>query len=163
MNIVECGILDGFSLETIYSNFSSLAHFSVDAYDIFDKFNGNHAKRDFLDVKFTKDKYPNLKIQDGDFYKVYKKYEDQSIDILHVDIANNGDTYQFVFDRYMSKMKKNGIILLEGGSEERDNIEWMKKYDKPKIKPIIEKYQQQPIYSIKTFGKIPSLTLVQKK
>jgi len=34
-------------------------------------------------------------------------------------------------------MKKGGVILLEGGSLERDNTEWMVKYNKPKIRPII--------------------------
>ena len=49
-------------------------------------------------------------------------------------------------------------MLLEGGSEERDEVYWMKKYNKPKIATILTKYAND--YTIKTFGKHPSLTLI---
>ena len=61
----------------------------------------------------------------------------------------------------MDKIKDNGIILMEGGSEERDKVEWMIKYDKPKIQPIIKKYNKQ--YNIITIGDTPSITLIKKK
>ena len=113
--IVEFGILEGFSLMRFV-----------------EKFNGNHAVKDKLDNIFNH--YTNVNIQEGDFYEGFKNYSDKSIDILHIDIANNGDIYQFVFDHYIQKIADNGIILMEGGSYKRDNIEWMIKYNKPKIK-----------------------------
>ena len=60
----------------------------------------------------------------------------------------------------MNKLTKNGVIIMEGGSSERDNIEWMIKYNKPKILPVINKYKSQ--YDIKTIGNIPSITLIKK-
>lgn len=155
--IVECGVLEGYSLDKFIWN--SDTDTQIDAYDIFDKFNGNHAIKDKILQQFNK--YNNVNINYGDFYDVYEKYDDKSIDILHIDIANNGDVYEFMFQNYVDKLTDDGIVLMEGGSEERDNIEWMIKYNKPKIKPILDKYSQK--YDIKTVGKTPSITIIKKK
>ena len=152
--IVEFGILEGFSLMKFAENSTA----SIDAYDIFEKFNGNHAVKDKLLDVFSP--YKHVNIQEGDFYEDFKKYSDKSIDILHVDIANNGDVYQFVFDHYIQKIADDGIVLLEGGSEKRDNIEWMIKYNKPKIQPVLEKYRNH--YNIKVVGDFPSITILKK-
>ena len=66
-----------------------------------------------------------------------------------------------MFQNYLNKVKDNGVVLMEGGSKERDNIEWMIKYNKPKIKPILDKYSKE--YDIKTIGEIPSITIIKKK
>jgi len=155
--IVECGILEGYSLSKFIESSSSTT--SIDAYDIFDKFNGNHAIKDKIIKQFNK--YDNVNINYGDFYDVYKKYEDKSIDILHIDIANNGDVCEFMFQNYVDKLKDDGIILMEGGSFQRDTIEWMIKYNKPQINPVLNKYSDK--FYIKTIGKIPSITIIKKK
>lgn len=155
--IVECGILEGYSLDKFICN--SNLDTQIDAYDIFDKFNGNHAIKDKIIKQFNK--YDNVNIKYGDFYDVYQKYDDKSIDILHIDIANNGDVYEFMFQNYVDKLKDNGIILMEGGSFQRDNIEWMIKYNKPQINPVLNKYSDK--FYIKTIGEIPSITIIKKK
>lgn len=50
---------------------------------------------------------------------------------------------------------------MEGGSKEKDNIEWMIKYNKPKIQPVLEKLSK--MYNILTIGKIPSITIIKNK
>ena len=149
--IVEIGVLDGFSLKAI----ADVCHNSnIQAYDIFEEFNGNSANRDIIE-KFKE--YPNVQINYGDFYKL--EFQEKSIDLLHVDIANDGDVYEYVFQNYVKYMKKGGIIVLEGGSPERDSIAWMNKYNKTKIKPVLETYNK--IYEIITLEKFPSLTIVK--
>lgn len=155
--IVECGILEGFSLTKFIENSSN--NTSIDAYDIFDKFNGNHAIQDNIIKKFSTHK--NVNINYGDFYEVIEKYPDKSIDILHIDIANNGDVYEYMFQNYTNKIKNDGIILMEGGSLKRDNINWMIKYNKPKIKPILKKWSKN--FNILTIGDIPSITIIKNK
>ena len=49
---------------------------------------------------------------------------------------------------------------MEGGSDERDNIEWMNKYNKPKIKPVLQEFASK--FNIKTIGNMPSITLITK-
>ena len=154
--IIEIGILNGYSLDCFNKNTRDSC--SIYAYDIFDEFNGNHANKEDLLKKFNKDQ--KIIIDYGDFYKKFNEIENNSIDIIHIDIANNGDIYEFVFNNYINKLTKNGIIIMEGGSLERDNIEWMIKYNKPKIIPILKKYSE--LYNIKTIGNIPSITLIKK-
>jgi len=153
--IVEIGILDGFSLKAMVDICSS-NETTIDAYDIFEDFNGNGSKREIIE-KFIK--YSNVSINYGNFYEL--SFFEKSIDLLHIDIANDGDVYEYVFKNYIKYMTTDGIILLEGGSNERDNISWMEKYNKTKIHPVLEKYKSK--YEIVTLDKFPSLTIVKIK
>ncbi len=154
--IVEFGLLEGYSLHQFV--ISANKDCIVEGYDIFEKFNGNGAKRS-IQERFTQ--FPNVKIQEGDFYTKCKSFEDNSIDILHIDIANDGDVYEFAFEHYLPKLTKEGIMILEGGSQERDSVEWMIKYKKQPILPILEKYT--PIYDIFNLEQYPSCTCVRLK
>jgi hypothetical protein len=51
-------------------------------------------------------------------------------------------------------------MIMEGGSEERDCVEWMVKYDKPKIRPILQKYSNS--VKIEVLEDFPSITLIKK-
>ena len=148
--IVEVGILEGFSLKCFVE--SSNNDTVIKAYDIFEEFNGNHAQKDKL-VSLFKD-YDNVSIEYGDFYKVHKNIND--VDIIHIDIANNGDVYEYAIKNYLPRLSENGVMIMEGGSEERDNVEWMIKYNKPKIQPIIKKY------GFKVIGNFPSISIIKK-
>ena len=153
--IVEIGILDGFSLSKFF-NFSSDVT-KIYAYDLFEDFNGNHSDKKFIIDKFSSN--TNVNIAYGNFNDLYKNL-DNDIDILHIDIANNGDTLDFVINNYLNKITKTGVIIFEGGSKERDNVEWINKYNKEKINPIINKYIEKG-YNIKIFGTFPSITLIK--
>ena len=128
-HIVEYGILDGFSLNSFRKYSDSTC--KIEAYDIFDDFVGNHADQKEMTNLFKG--YPNVLVAKGDFYKHYTTLQDNSIDIIHIDIANTGDVYKFAYENYLSKLTNNGIMILEGGSQERDLVWWMEKYNKPKI------------------------------
>lgn len=151
--IVEFGILDGFSLQSFIE--ARPTDCIIEAYDIFEDFNGNHAN--YNDIKNKFKSFKNVTIHKHNLYNSLQLFEDNSIDILHIDIANNGDTYEYIFNNFMTKLTKNGIVLLEGGSQERDKVEWMDKYNKPKIYPIIQKYKEK--YNIITIGTFPSITI----
>jgi predicted O-methyltransferase YrrM len=150
--IVEFGILDGYSLKIFTENTTDC---EIKAFDIFDEFNGNSANKSIIIDKFKE--YKNITIEYGNFYNKINDFNDNDLDIIHIDIANNGDVYKFAIDNYMSKIKKGGIMILEGGSKERDNIEWMIKYNKPKIKQYLKTIKYETI----TIGKIPSITIIK--
>ena len=147
--ILEVGILEGFSLKCFAD--ASSSDTIIDAYDIFDEFNGNHANRENLLQNFKE--YKNVSINYGDFFEVYKYIE--NIDIIHIDIANNGNIFEFAIKNYLPKLSEKGIMIMEGGSKERDNIDWMEKYDKPKMQPIVKKY------NLKVYGTFPSITIIK--
>ncbi len=67
--IVEIGILEGFSLQRFAE--SSNSNTVIQAYDIFEQFNGNHANKEKVVSKFKK--YSNVEIKYGNFYDVYKR------------------------------------------------------------------------------------------
>jgi len=151
--IVEFGILEGYSLDC-FVNYTQDCQ--IDANDLFDDFPYNAADYDFVVDKY-KD-CSNVKIYKRDFYKSVDVYEDNSIDILHIDIANNGDTFEFAIQNYLPKVR--GVMIMEGGSHERDNIEWMQKYNKTKIAPILKKYDND--VRITVLEDFPSITLIRK-
>lgn len=153
--IIEIGILEGFSLKQ-FCNICS-KDCKIHAYDIFDKFNGNRANYKNIIEMFKEQE--NITIEYGDFYDVHEKLSENTVDIIHIDIANNGDVYKYAIENYLPKLTKNGIMILEGGSVERDNIEWMNKYNKPKINTYLKSLDLSYI----TLGKIPSLTLIKPR
>ena len=155
-SILEIGILDGYSLQHFIDNTDSNKTI-INAYDIFDKFNGNHANETVLKERFKNNH--NVTINYGDFYELYKNI-DIFYDIIHIDIANNGDIYEYAIQKYLPKLTNSGIMILEGGSSERDDVYWMIKYNKPPIKKIINSYEKK--LNIKTIGSLPSLTIIKK-
>ena len=154
--IVEIGILDGYSLKCFTKN--SNKDTQIYAYDLFENFNGNHSNKDEIISNFSK--YSNVKIDYGNFYEL-NNIIDSNIDIIHIDIANNGDVFEYAIQNYLPKLSENGILLLEGGSIERDNVEWMNKYSKPHINPVIQKYLKNNL-SIQVIGSFPSITIIRK-
>lgn len=153
--IVEFGILDGFSLKTFFDKSSQDCQ--IEAYDLFEDFPFNTANYEEISNKF---KSPRIKISKADYYDSVDLFEDESIDLLHIDIANNGETYNFAINNYLKKVSPNGLMILEGGSTERDNIDWMIKFDKPKIKNVIDKYKTE--LNILTIEDYPSVTIIKK-
>jgi cephalosporin hydroxylase len=153
--IVEFGILEGYSLINFIKECNNC---EIHSYDIFENFNGNSAKRDIIQ-KFMDHK--NVKIDEGDFFKKILEYPDESIDIIHIDIANDGNIYDFAIQNCMRKLTKNGVLMMEGGSKERDNIGWMIKYNKAPIIETLDKYRDE--YNMFTIDKFPSMTLIRHK
>ena len=66
----------------------------------------------------------------------------------------------FFLDKYISKISQGGIAILEGGSKERDEYEWMKKFNFNKIRPIINKISTK--YDTHVLEPFPSLTIIKK-
>jgi len=87
----------------------------IQSYDIFQEFTVNHADKETLEEQFSK--YSNATVEYGDFYKLHEQVE--NVDIIHIDIANNGDMFEYAVQYYLLKLSEKGIMLLEGGSQER--------------------------------------------
>ena len=153
--ILEFGILDGYSLLAMTEIVPPTT--SVTAYDIFDDFNGNHANETEINEMFKN--YENVQIKKGNFWysNVFIKWREY--DIIHIDIANDGSVYNFAFETITPQMNPNCVLLLEGGSKERDQVEWMTKYHKTPIQSVIKKFKNK--FKIYTINSFPSLTIVR--
>jgi hypothetical protein len=61
-------------------------------------------------------------------------------------------------------MVYGGLVVFEGGSEARDKIEWMVKYNKEPMKPEIETNKIiNSKYVYGTYLKYPSLTVMLRR
>lgn len=167
--IVDLGILDGYStlylakglkeMHELYNTQSKL-----DAYDLFEDYPYKHSSKESIEQLMKKEQLDNyVNIIKGDAYKVYQNYPDKSIEFLHVDISNTGDTINKIMELWHSKICERGFIAFEGGSEERDNIEWMIKYKATSIKKAIETNEIiRKYYVFGTYFKFPSLTILYR-
>jgi len=154
--IVEIGVFNGFSLESFMD--SSDEDCQIYGYDLFEEYKYKHKRFNSIQKKYETHK--NVSIDLMDFQEVYKHHEDNSIDILHIDISNNGEIYRFAIDNYMPKVSKGGVMLLEGGSVERDNCQWMKDFKFPKIMPELEEIKKK--HNVLVLEPHPSLTIIRK-
>lgn len=167
---VELGVLDGYSTLHIAKGLKEIHRLygieaKLNAFDLFDDYEFKHGNQKEVQKLIDDNQlsqYVNL--QKGDAYKVYDQFPDKRIEFLHVDISNTGDTIKNILEKWDIKMAPKGVILFEGGSEERDNIEWMKKYNMPSIKKEL-KTNQLVInnYMMATYFRFPSMTLLMRK
>lgn len=167
---IELGVLDGYSTVHIAKalKFNERAYGvqgRLESWDLFDQYEYKHgyekAVQTELDVwKVT----PIVKLFQGDAFEAAQLYRRGVIDFLHVDLSNTGSTLRKVMQFWSHRLKPYGMIAFEGGSEERDNIEWMTKYDKP---PIREELKTNEIitneFNWYTMNAFPSLTILQRK
>lgn len=164
---VELGVLSGYSTLHIAEGLKSVgAGAQLYAYDLFEDYQYRHDTQANVEAMLTKSGLLGdpVHLYKADAFQVYRNYEDQSVDFLHVDLSNNGDVVRQIMEQWDSKMQRQGLIIFEGGTEERDKIEWMIKYNKPPIKPEIE---NNPIirknYIFGTYLPFPGLTVLLKK
>jgi hypothetical protein len=81
-----------------------------------------------------------------------------SVDWLHVDLSNDGDTVRRIFSQWEDKVSQ--LMLFEGGGPERDRVDWMLSYGKPPIAPVIEALRaEHPAWRFAVLAPYPSMTL----
>ena len=80
-------------------------------------------------------------------------------DLIHIDLSNEGN----LFNRILSaNFKKGSIIILEGGSIQRDEETWIKKYGAKEIYPVIKEFQEiRNDITISVIDAFPSVTIIQ--
>ena len=167
---VELGVLNGYSTVHIGKGLKfNREHFDIsghlDAYDLWDDYTYKHGSmkvvQNTINTMVLKD---YITLHKADAYKVHEKYKRRSVHIVHIDISNTGGTIKKIVEQWNQKLVHNGILLFEGGSFERDNVEWMKKYYKPSIREEISTNKIiDQFYTVKIYEKFPSLTMLFKK
>ena len=157
LSAVEIGILHGFSLLTVAAALRDNAAGHITGYDLFDAYPYRHADRGQVSRQVTALQLQSwVTIEAGDVHDIHQHWD--AVDYLHVDVSNTGDTYRRVFGNWSSRVRQ--VIVLEGGSHERDKVTWMREYDKPPIAPAVGELQQ--VYSDWSFTVLqpfPSMTI----
>lgn len=166
--VVELGVLDGYSTFNISHALRFNSKRGIEskffAYDIFDEYGYKHG--DFNKVnEMIKNRGLGkfCEIKKGNAYEVYKDFEDNSINFLHVDISNHGDTLLNILKLWGSKISDDGMIAFEGGSQDRDEG-WIKKYG---YKSIRNELANNPFvyrnWNFQILTPFPSMTLLFPK
>lgn len=132
--VVDFGVLNGYSTVCLAQAVRDNGFGRVKVYDLFDKYEYNHAKLSRL-VKTLRE-YEVLDyvdIEEKNFFDWVKKPE--QFDMLHLDISNTGDIIDVVW-----KNLNGGIVLFEGGSVARDNVGWMLTHNKKPINKSVARF-----------------------
>lgn len=89
--------------------------------------------------------------------KLYK-----TIDILHVDLGNEGGILEKTIPYWIDQTRQ--LIMLEGGSSERDKRPWMIKLKVMPIRNWLKDFSlSRPDIEYFTFEPFPALTIIRKR
>ena len=149
--VLEFGALNGYSTVCIGQALRDVGYGILVSYDLFEDYPYNNSN--YEDVLTTIREYGLNEIIDlkkDDYKSVDIK---QEFDMIHLDVSNDGDVILDILDRF-----PNSDILFEGGTEERDNVEWVKKYNKRKIYPLKDKIGYEIVDE-----RFPGLSLIRGK
>jgi len=168
--VVECGVLDGYSTSNIaqalrHNRIARGIRSSFVAYDLWEGYEYKHGRFKEVATFLREAGFLNhyVSLHYGDAFDVVKNWQDLAVDFLHMDISNDGDILRRTLQYWGPKISQGGIIAFEGGSTKRDNIEWMKKYNKKPIVPVLEQLLGSEEWVFQIFTEYPSLTLLFKK
>ena len=160
-NCIELGVLHGFSLLSVAAGLRDNGSGIIHGIDRFEEYPYRHAR-----LADTKDHMRGCGLAEwSGVTRADALLEDErhrDLDYLHVDLSNDGDTYRFVFRHWAHKVRQ--VILLEGGSPDRDRVEWMEKYKKPLIVPAIDEIRREyPDWVVAVLAPFPSLTVAVRR
>tara|TARA_R110002020_G_scaffold37124_4_gene111990 strand:+ start:27488 stop:28078 length:591 start_codon:yes stop_codon:yes gene_type:complete len=134
--VIELGTLHGYSAICIGLALKDNGFGKLTCYDLWDDYEFTHTSLDktLKTIKqFGLDDI--ITVKSGDALEWCKSPDD--FDLLHLDISNDGDKIKTVYHLLQDKVESGSDILFEGGTRERDETTWIKKYG------------FTPIYSVK--------------
>lgn len=81
-----------------------------------------------------------------------------TVDYLHIDLSNDGARYRQVFEHWSPKVAQ--VIVLEGGSDSRDEVDWMVRHRRPPIAAAVRDLRRRYAdWKIAVLEPYPSLTI----
>jgi len=161
--VVELGVLDGYSTLHIAKGLQTNDNGHLWGYDLWEDYGYKHGDMDEVYDMLREEKVSSyVTLFKGDAFDVHDEWADNEIDFLHVDISNDGKVVREIMALWHKKV--SGIIVFEGGSVERDNVEWMGKYDK---ESIVEELRVNKLindyYTYYTYNDFPSMTIMFRR
>lgn len=153
--VIEFGCLYGYSTVAIGMALKELGQGKLKCYDLWENYQYKHSTiQQTIENAKQYDVEDYIEFIQMDYYTWLSNPED--FDLMHLDISNTGDIILKTYNTLKDKIKQGSTILFEGGSEERDNIEWMIKYNATPINSI----KNQVNYNILDTN-FPSLSLIK--
>lgn len=162
---VELGTYAGFSAYWFGLALKHNGKGHLDCYDLWEQYLFNHVEKVVAEKNL--EGLP-VRLYQEDAVNAYKKYGANSVDFLMIDLSNTGDIYRDYLYNWYHKLSPNAIVLMEGGTIERDNVEWMKKFEKPSIQRAFDEDLVKNSYLLSHYDYVvislfPGLTMFTKK
>ncbi|MHC4745658.1 MAG: class I SAM-dependent methyltransferase [Planctomycetota bacterium] len=132
--IVEFGVYHGYSTVHMAKALQKLGSGNVVSYDLWDKYPYRHTSMAAAQANVERFGVSDIvELREGDFYEWIR--DPDEFDLLYVDISNTGDVIELTYDTFKERVDSGeAVIVFEGGTKERDKVEWMTKYNKrPKL------------------------------
>jgi len=156
---VELGTYAGYSAYQIGTALKHNGFGVLYCYDLWEYYPFNKVPK-----KVAEDNLKGLPVNlcQEDAFGAYKHFGYMSVDLLNVDVSNDGDTYMKVLLEWYPYLSPLAYVLLEGGIKERDEVGWMKKYNKKPIVSALNNYQITKRYEINVLPYFPGLSILKK-
>ncbi len=156
--VVELGTKDGYSAYHIARGLTDNKKGKLFCYDLWEKYEFSSCSQAVAaeNLKEVKD-VVQLTLRDA----VGVDQEHDMVDILHVDVSNKGEILEEIIPKWIDKVRQ--CIIIEGGSPERDKVEWMVKFKKQPIADWLKQFaKQRGDIEYFTVAPFPSITLIRK-
>lgn len=157
---VELGTYAGYSAYWMGLALKHNGSGKLDCYDLWGKYLYNH-----VDKKVAEENLKGLPVNlhQGETSIVYAHHKPNSVNLLVIDISNDGFIYKkYLYDWY-DKLALGAIVLMEGGIKERDRVGWMIKYKKEPIQEALKDKFIVKHYNFYTLLTFPGLTIFTRK
>ncbi len=157
--VVELGTKAGYSAYHIAKALKENKKGKLDCYDLWENYQYNSVPLSETKKNLNKFlKYINFYL--GDAIGIENNYQPGEVDILHVDLSNDGILLEQIIPNWIEKI--NQLIIIEGGSKERDKIDWMIKYKKMPIQKWLKDFAKRFDIEYMVLEPFPSITLIRK-
>lgn len=153
--VVELGTKGGFSAYHMARGLKANGKGELFCYDFWENYG-------FLSVaqKNLKEFESIIHIEMRNAFGVEKIHE--TIDILHIDLGNEGEILEKILPLWIDKTRQ--LIIIEGGSAERDNRGWMIKNKVMPIRKWLEDFnRRRPDIEYFTIEPFPSVTIIRSR
>lgn len=155
--VVELGTKAGYSAYHMARGLKVNGKGTLDCYDLWENYEFSSVSKSVAEQNLKKFK-DIVSLKSGDVIGVDKTYK--TVDILHVDVSNEGGILGNILTHWINKTRQ--AIIIEGGSDERDKIDWMVKYKKIPIRRWLEAFSRKrgdiEYFTLKPF---PSVTIIR--
>jgi predicted O-methyltransferase YrrM len=105
----------------------------------------------------------SVELRQSDVHSCADDHGDESVDLLHVDVSHDADALRAVLERWTGKVRRDGVLLLEGGSAERDRVPWMLAYRKVPIEDLLRGDWFRERFDAVVLPPFPSLTIARRR
>ncbi len=155
--IVEFGVLEGYSTIAMAHALQRRGGGHIIACDLWHHYDYKHTTMDVAQKNIDEAGLASyVTLWQANYYEWLTN--PCRFDMLHVDISNDGNVIDKTLTMLAPQIEAGAIVVFEGGSAERDEVEWMKTYKRRAINPLQEKFGFEILDE-----RFPSISIARKR